>query len=109
MFCVGGASCLAILQPVTSLIATVTTLRPQHQTSLLSKLIPLETLCQTTEASWQSAVGAKVGGARERSKANMGVSDDTQRSKIDPTAELLMNISVLLCGPHTEGTLVVDH
>ena len=35
----GGSSCLGVLQPVTSLVSTLSLLRPQHHTQLLEKMV----------------------------------------------------------------------
>ena len=35
----GGSSCLGVLQPVTSLVSTLSLLKPQHHTQLLKKMV----------------------------------------------------------------------
>ena len=112
--CTGsGASSVAILQPVTSLLATLTLVRPRHQTTLLSKLVQLRgdskansSPCASSVASSERSKFAMTGDS-SRSKVTEGVEINTWRSKVASDVELMTTVSLLFSANPTKSESVI--
>lgn len=100
----GGSSCLGVLQPVTSLVSTLSLLKPRHHSQLLKQLVNPPLSMASKESAKTNSRAAKFVPVSLKSKRQLPTRRYTSRT----ASEVLRSISPLEQKDRVPGVLLGD-